>query len=360
MTTSAIKWLGVSCLGLLVAALPAQADLTVQESISVSGGGLMSFANMSGTTTTQIAGMRARSQSEVQMQSRLVRMFGGGGATAEITRLDDDQVYSLDLKKKQYTATTLAARRAELEQAQAQMAESQKSQSDAASPVDQSQCDWSPPKSAVSKTGEKANIAGFEAERMTITVTQSCKHRETGDVCDFGLALDQWLAPKFDGGAEQLAFYRAYAEKMGFGSSSSPGFAQNAQAMFAGYKDLWAEIAKQAGSAKGYPLRSAFALAIGGAQCGSSQAAAQAGGVATPGADEVMAAAGQIGAAIGGLFGKKKETAPAAAAPPAPALLVNGMVPLMTVSTELLSINRDPVPAGAFDPPADFKRVEVN
>lgn len=358
MRTLAPKRLGLALLGLLAAALPAHADVTLQEALTVNGGGLMSLADMNGTTTTQISGPRARIENNVQMQSRLVRLFAGG-PTAEITRLDDDKVYSLDLKKKQYTSTTVSARRAEIEQAQAQMAESQKSKSEAASPVDQSQCDWSPPKSEVKKSGEKASIAGYDTERVTITVTQSCKHRETGDVCDFGLALDQWLSPKFDGGAEQQAFYRAYAEKMGFGTSASPGFAQNAQAMFAGYKDLWAEIAKQTSSAKGYPLRSSFALAIGGAQCGTSQPQDQAAGATTPGADEVMAAAGQIGSAIGGLFGKKKEAAPAAAAQTPPPLLVNGMTPLMTVSTELLSISREPVPAGAFDPPADFKAIET-
>lgn len=345
----------ISCL--IAAAVPAQADVTVQESLSVNGGGLMSFANMNGKTTTQISGKHSRTENDVQMQSRLVRIFASGGPTAEITRLDDDKVYELDLKKKQYAATTLAERRAQMEKALQEGKETQESKQEAASPVDQSKCDWSPPKSDVKKTGEKANIAGFDAERVTITVTQSCKNRETGEVCDFGLALDQWLAPKFDGGSERQDFYRAYAEKMGLGSSSSsPGFAQNAQAMFAGYKDLWAEVAKQVGSTKGYPVRSAFALAIGGAQCGSQQAQT----AGAPGAQEVMAAAGQIGSAIGGLFGKKKKSEPAEAAAPAPQLLVNGLTPLMTVSTELLSISREALAPALFEPPADFKRVEKN
>ncbi|MGQ0621452.1 MAG: hypothetical protein ACT4QA_16270 [Panacagrimonas sp.] len=353
---------GFAIIGLVAAALPAQADVTVQESLSVNGGGLMSFANMSGKTTTQISGKRSRMETDVKMQSRLVRMFAGG-PTAEITRLDDDKVYELDLKKKQYTATTLAERRAQMEEALKQGEEAQESKQEAASPVDQEKCDWSPPKSDVKKTGEKATIAGFDAERMTITVTQSCKNRDTGEVCDFGLALDQWLAPKFDGGSERQDFYQAYAEKMGLGSSaSSPGFAQNAQAMFAGYKDLWAEVSKQVGKAKGYPVRSAFALAIGGPQCGSQQPA-QTGGVAAPGAEEVMAAAGQIGSAITGLFGgkKKKDSEPAEpAVAPGPQLLVNGLTPLMTVSTELLSISRESLPPALFDPPADFKKIEKN
>lgn len=348
---------GLAVLGLIVAALPARADVTVQESMSVNGGGLMSFANMSGKTTTQISGKRSRTETDVQMQSRLVRAFAGG-PTAEITQLDSDKVYELNLKKKQYTATTLAERRAQMEQALKKGEEAQQSQQEAASPVDQSKCDWSPPKSELKKTGEKANVAGFDAERLTITVTQSCKNRDTGEVCDFGLALDQWLAPKFDGGSERQAFYQAYAEKMGLSTSAAPGFGQNAQAMFAGYKDLWAELARQSDGLKGYPVRSAFALAIGGTQCSSQQNQTASGAPA----QEAMAAANELGAALGGLFGGKKKKSAAAAepAPAAPTLLVNGMTPLMTVSTELLSLSRDALAPALFEPPVDFKQVDKN
>lgn len=334
---------------LAIVMTPAQADVTVRESIAVNGGGLMSFANLQGTSTTQISGSKARMESDVQMQSRLARLFAGG-PTAEITRLDDDQVFELDLKKKRYTQTSLSARRAEMEKALAQRAEAGKSQN--AGTLDPEECEWSAPKAEVKKSGEKATIAGFASAQSTITVTQSCKHKQTGEVCDVGLALEQWLAPKFDGSAERQAFYTRYARQMGLDGVGSRDFAQNAQAMFAGYKELWAEVAKKAATLDGYPVRASFALAIGGAQCGSQQQAAAAGNPAAG----AMAAAGELGTALGGLFGKKKDAAPPP--PPAPVLLVNGMTPLVTVSTELLSIGYEPVAAATFEPPADFKKSE--
>lgn len=348
---------GIAGCFLTAVSLPSLADVTVQESVSVNGSGLMSFANLNGKSTTLISGSKARMESDVQMQSRLVRLFAGG-PTAEITQLDEDQVFELDLKKKQYTQTSLSARRAEMEKAMQQRNEQAGQSQQPGSPVDQSQCEWSQPTADVKKTGEKTTIAGFSAEHTLITVTQSCKNKDTGEVCDFGLALDQWLAPKFDGSAERQAFYQRYAEKMGLGSAASRDFAQNAQAMFAGYKDLWAEVAKKAGKLDGYPVRSTFALAVGGAQCTSQQQAGNAAAAGSP-AKEALAAAGQIGSAIGGLFGKKKDSA-AATPPPAaaPTLLVNGMVPLMTVSSELLSISHDTIAAEQFAPPADFKKVE--
>jgi hypothetical protein len=58
------------------------------------------------------------------------------------------------------------------------------------------------------------------------------------------------------------------------------------------------------------------------------------------------------------MFGKKKpaEEAPAPnAAPPPPKTIGNGLVPLMSVSSEVVSVNMQSLPATTFDVPADFK-----
>lgn len=344
----------VSLSSALLLATPAWADVTIVESVAIDGAGLMSMAAMSGRTTTLISGQNGRIESDIKMKSSLMRLFGGG-QTAEITRIGDDKVYTLDLKKKTYVESSLSERRAQIEKAMADAEKQRSEQQQGASPVDQSECQWSAPKSDLKKSGEKATIAGHNAERSTLTVTQTCTNKKTGDVCDFGLAFDAWLAPSFDGSAEQQAYYKAYAEKMGFSSSGSRDFAQNAQVFFGGYKELWGEVTKKMATLKGQPVRSSLALAIGGPQCKATQT--QQSGGSSPGAADAMAAAGQIGSAIGGLFGKKKtETAePAAAA--APVLLVNGLTPMMTISTELVSMSKGGVSAESFAPPADFKKV---
>ncbi len=78
------------------------------------------------------------------------------------------------------------------------MREAQASQQQATSGVDDSQCEWSEPKAEVKRTGEKAMLAGYQAERVTVIATQSCKDKESDQVCDFGLVLDQWVAPRFE------------------------------------------------------------------------------------------------------------------------------------------------------------------
>src|SRR4030095_3136140 len=100
------RFLSCCVVGVLVSAA-AQADVTMQEQMSLSGVGMVENADMSGTTTTVISGDRARTESNMQFESGMMRTFarGAGGPHVQIVRLDQDKIYSLDPKKKTYTET---------------------------------------------------------------------------------------------------------------------------------------------------------------------------------------------------------------------------------------------------------------
>ncbi len=332
----------------------ASADVTIEERLTVSGAGMMKMMNMNGKTVTSISGSKARTDSELKFESGLMRTFARGvGDATEIVRLDEDKMYSLDHKKKTYTETTFAEHRAQLQKAMEQMEQGQASQQQATSGVDESECEWSDPKADVTRSGETSQIAGYEAERVTIVATQSCKNKETGEVCDFGLVLDQWLAPEFEASEEAQAYYVAYAEKMGFGATASRDFAERAQSMFGRYEGMWSAVAAKMREVEGHPVRSSFGLGVGGPQCGSAQETQAQGGSASP-----PSLGGALGGALGGLLGRKKEKqaeAPAAAIP-APTL-PGGLMPLMSVSTELVSVSTDAVDSAKFEVPAGYKKT---
>ena len=341
-------------LGGVIAAMlgaAAQADVTIEERLSVSGAGMMKMANMSGTTTTSISGQRARTESNLQFESGMMRALARGvGQSTEIVRLDQDTLYSVNDRKKTYSETTIAERRAQMQQAMERMREGQASQQQATSGVDDSQCEWSPPKSDVSRTGEKATIAGYQAERVTVTATQSCKDKKTGQVCDFGLVVDQWLAQGVESSAEAQQYQRAFAEKMGFNASTSRDFAERAESMFGRYQGMWTEIAAKMREQKGYPVKLTFGLGVGGPQCENAQQTQAAGGAASP------PGLGALGGAIGGMFGKKKAAAPAEPTTP-PLVLPGGLMSLMSMSTELVAVHRNAIEPQAFEPPAGYKKV---
>ncbi len=340
------------CAVATVVAATVRADVTIEERMSVSGAGMMKMANMSGTTSTRISGQRARTDSNLQFESAMMRTFARGmGQATEIVQLDQDKLFSVDSKKKTYTETTFAERRAQMQEAMERMREGQASQQQATSGVDDSQCEWSDPKADVKRTGEKVTVAGFDAERVTVTATQSCKDKKTGQVCDFGLVLDQWVAPKFEASAEAQAYQRAYAQKLGLNASTSRDFAERAQSMFGRYQGLWSEVATKMRDVKGYPVKLTFGLGVGGPQCESAQQTQASGGPAAP-----PSIGGALGGALGGMF-KKKEASPPPAATTPPAPLPGGMMPLMSMSTELVSVNQNSVDPQSFEVPAGFKKV---
>ncbi|HEX7116020.1 MAG TPA: hypothetical protein VF193_12885 [Steroidobacter sp.] len=337
----------------ILSAGAASADVTIEERMSLSGAGMMKMMNMTGTTVTTIAGDRARTETNMRFESGLMRTFArGAGQSVEIVRLDQDKIYMLDPNNKTYTETTFAAQRAQMERAIEQMQQGQASQQQAASGVDESQCEWSEPKAEVKRSGETATIGGYKAERITVTATQSCKDKKTGQVCDFGIALDQWIAPDFEAAEDTLAYQRMYAEKLGLDAAGSRNFVERAESMFGRYEGIWSEIATHMKDLNGYPVKSTFGLGVGGPQCQTAQQAETSEESAPP----PTSITGAIGGALGGLLKRKKAEQPAQQ-DEASSLLPGGLIPLMTLSNELVSMRQDKAEASLFEVPPDYKKA---
>jgi hypothetical protein len=364
MTIRTMRSAAVAVLGMTLGftAGIAQADITIERSTSVEGVGAMALGNMSGTSKTIISGDKSRTDTETKMASKVIGFLArnAAGPSAEIVLLDQDKLYHVNMNKKEYTETTFEQMRAQMQKMSDQMnANEDKKQPSA---VDQSKCQWLPAKASVNKTGEKAQFAGYDSERVTITASQPCQDKETGSICEVALVLDEWMAPGFVESGEVRKFYSAYAVKMGMDPSSAQDASQKARAMFSQYKGIWTEIAAKMQNVKGYPVKSSFTLALGGAQCkdSSAQQAQSSQG------DDSSGSPGGIGAMagkLGGLFHKNKDDAVAPAAQPTPAVapveLPPGDAALMTVSSQLVSVSTNSVSADAFTVPAGFTKQEL-
>jgi hypothetical protein len=345
------------------AAGTAQADITIERSTSVDGVGAMAFANMSGSSKTSISGDKSRTDSDMKMQSKLVGFLARNalGPSADIVLLDQDKIYHVNMNKKEYTETTFEQLRAQMQKMSDQMNASENRQQPSA--VDQSKCTWLPAKVDVNKSGEKAQIAGYDAQRVTVTATQPCQDKETGAICEVALVLDQWTSTDFADSSEARKFYTAYASKMGIDASNSQdNVSERARALFGQYKGLWTEVAAKMQSVKGYPVKSSFTLGLGGAQCKDSNTQQSQTSQSDSAAQSPNDLAGAVVGKLGGLFQKKKPTEDAAAAP-APATAAVAMPPgdvaLMTVSSQVVSVSTNAVSADAFTLPAGFKKKET-
>jgi hypothetical protein len=343
------------------AAGTARADITIERTTSVNGVGAMAFANMSGTSKTSISGDRSRTDSDTKMQSKIIGFLARNalGPSAEIVLLDQDRLYHLNMNKKEYTETTFEQLRAQMQKMSDQMNSSEDKKQPSA--VDQSKCVWLPAKVDVAKSGEKAQFAGYDAQRVTITATQPCQDKETGAICEIALVLDQWTSADFAESSEARKFYAAYASKMGIDISNSQDVSERAKVLFSQYKGVWTEVAAKMQSVKGYPVKSSFTLGLGGPQCKDSNSQQAQTSQTDNSSPSPSGIAGAVAGKLGGLFQKKKDTAeaPAAAVPAvAPVAMPPGDVALMTVSSQVVSVSTNAVSADVFTVPAAFKKIE--
>lgn len=375
---SAGKWV-VAMAGATLAAGTAglvQADITIQQQVNVDGFGPSKFGAMEGKSSTAISGDKARTEQQSQFKSRLLRALAKGGNvnTVRIIRLDAETIDEIDVTKQQYSEETFQQMRDQMTRAMQSAQNSQNSQqaqeqkeAPSGAPVDDSKCQWSPPKTEVKQTGEHATIVGADASRSTITVTTTCTDPTKGTSCDFVFLLDEWLVSDVPGTAETRAFWAAYAQKLNLSGVLADSMQSNSPGVFSRYQGSWGEAIKQAGTLKGYPMKSVFAMQFGGPQCkdNNSGNSSSSGGADNSGSSSSSSSGGSIptspsaaisGAAMG-LFNKlhKKDDSQQQ---PAQNQAAPGMVQMFQMSTETVAISTSAVPATAFEVPAGYKKVE--
>ena len=349
-----------------------QADITIQQSISVDGFGPTKFGAMDGKSSTAISGDKARTESQMQFKSRLLRALakGGGSNTIRIVRLDAELIDEIDVTRQQYSEQTFQQMRDEMTRAtqSAQSAQSAQQQKEAPSgaPVDDSKCQWSPPRADMKQTGEHASFAGADATRATITVTTTCTDPTKGTSCDFVFLLDEWLAADMPGSAETRAFYQAYAQKLNLSGVLADNLQSNSPQIFNRYQNGWGEAMKQAASLRGFPVKSLFAMQFGGPQCKDNSSGSSGG---NSGADSSSSSSSgsslpsspkdALSNAALGLFNKlhknneQQQQQQATAAPVAP-----GMVQIFQMSSETTAISTSGIAGTAFEVPTGFKKVD--
>jgi hypothetical protein len=348
----------------------ARADITVEQQINVDGFGPSKFGAMEGKSITAISGDRARTERQSQFKSKILRALARSTSTdtVQIIRLDAERIDDIDTPNKQYSESTFQQMRDATAKALQDAHNSKpaaQQQAPSGAPVDDSQCEWSPARAELKQSGEHASIAGADAARATITVTQTCTDRTKGTSCDFVFVLDQWMAADIPGTAETREFWHNYARKMNLSSEMAENMQVNSQQVFERYKKGWGEALQQAGSLKGYPVKSVFAMQFGGPQCkddssgssggnaGSDNSGSSSSGSSSSVPTSPSAAVGSVAMSLFNKMHKKDDAPPPEAAPVAP-----GMVQLFQMTTVTVALRTDAIPGAAFEVPAGYKRID--
>jgi hypothetical protein len=374
------------------------ADVTIQQETTIHA----FIVKAHGTTIDRVAGDKQRNETQFSCDG-VMSLFCGHNKTVDIVRLDRGVTWKIEPKQKRYTEfpiPTPEQRRAELEHQQAIIDKLKSCPQPARTTVDTSKCEMTPPVFAVNKTSDATTIIGHTAHRTNVSLTQSCKVKDSTDVCSMIYSFDVWLTQEdLPGLSDRATFGSAYQKKIG-ASGDAPVDTAQLNTMLAPYADSLKQLKAKSADFKGYPLKTTFRFAIGGAHCGlvPGSGAPQSGGDSTlstagtaageAGANSAQHAAGWgasdavqkasgsglggyvAGSAagaftanlVGGLFGKKKKADPASGAAPSSANSQPGSSEAATtvaeISVETTAIDPAPVTADQFEVPVGWKKLE--
>jgi len=373
-------------------------DVTIQEQTTIHA----FVVKAHGTTTNQVSGDKQRSEIQFACDG-VMSMFCGHNKTVDIVRLDRDVTWDIEPKKKRYTETpfpTPEQQRARLlhQQAVIEKLKSCPQAQPAQSSIDTSKCEMSPPVLSVTKTQDSTTLIGHTAQRTNVAMTQSCKIKDSGDVCQFSYAFDVWLTQDdLPGLADRKTFQSDYQRKLGL-TGATPADAEQLSTLLAPYADSLKQLKAKSSDFKGYPLKTTFRFAAGGVHCGlvpgsgasgsnadgtlqsAGTAAGDAGKSSATSAagwgtsDAVQRATGSglggyvAGSAagafaqnmVGGLFGKKKQPDAAGAQtnPAAQSGAPNsGLTTVAEITMETTSIDPAPVSPAQFEVPPGWQKM---
>jgi hypothetical protein len=336
---------------LLLFATTLHADITIKSTLTSKG--LVGLTNMEGSQTQMISGDKAKTESNIRMTNKVMKFLGGGKPqeSAEITRLDKELFWDINLKDKEYNERTFAEVRAEMEMG-LQKADKEKAKYAKEHPEDTVKFRT---EVKVDKTGKAQKIAGHNTEETIITMIMYAKNAESGEQGAMKMTMDLWMAKDVPGAAESRKFYADMAAKLGFTGHSQ----QSMEGMLTAFGIDPRDLYKHTKDLQGMSLMSTVSLgtlADSSAQSGKqSEAKEEKKKKQSDEADE----GGQSSTAkkISGLFGKKKESKDdeGSKSKDAKSEQQSGPMYLMQFTTTVTEISTAGIAASEFEVPAGFK-----
>jgi hypothetical protein len=180
----------VAC-ALSALAVPASAEVKTRDKTQVK------FEGMLGRMFNLFGGKGAKEGVESRTAVKGDRKATMGDNTGQIVDLKEEKVYDLDLKKKQYTVTTFEEIRRKMREAEERAKkEAEKEQpgekpSEPQKPTKEYEFDFD-----VKETGQKKQIAGYDARNVIATVTVREKGKTLDESGGMVMTNDMWLGPQ--------------------------------------------------------------------------------------------------------------------------------------------------------------------
>jgi hypothetical protein len=233
-------------LGVLICvAVPAWGDFKYTESSKLTGGAMAGMVKFAGVFSKGARQATQPTENTTYVKGNRMRKDEAEGRR-EIIDLDGRRMIFIDTQKRTYSITTFDQMMAGIERAREQVHSQETPQPQTAQPANVKVT----PKVDVTRTGKTATILNLPASEVQMRIDmemQSTDPRTQGQSGTMWVKSDCWVTPTIPGYEELAAFY----QKMGKEMAGMAGalFGSNPQA-----SQGMAELRKNAGEFKGFPL----------------------------------------------------------------------------------------------------------
>lgn len=224
MKHSRLASLAVALLVVAPASPALLADVKTQQRTT------MKFEGFLGGMLSRMAGGSDGTTSTVSVKGdRMARFEQNNG---QIVDLAGERIYTVDLRRKEYTMMTFAELRKQLEEAQAQLAKQQQQMDPAAAQKAREAASAMEYDVDVRETGQRKAIAGSDTREVVLTLTMRAKGQTLEEGGGMVATNTLWLAPRVPALDELNAFNMRFAKAL-FGSSVGLMSAQQLNALSA-------------------------------------------------------------------------------------------------------------------------------
>ncbi len=328
-----------SAIFLLLGVFPAWGDVTIESSFKTTG--FKGAGGSEGETKSRLRENKKWTSSSSKFTGSILSRITSGTEDITITRLDKGVIWNLNAKNRSYSETPIE--KLQIKESPAGKGESEKPK------VRVTKSEFT-----VKKTGASEAINGFPCEEYLVTWLTEWEEIETKAKSTSTMTTNLWTTPETStirkAQAEELAFQKTYAQKIGLEVSSAEGDKMGMAAFAALSGAPQAEIEKglmqlknEMSKVKGYPIRTTVNWTMEGEK---GQAAGQNEGAAKESAPQSPAGVG------GQLFGKLKNLLPkktdekSSTPPGKEAPFFSSTIEVKSISAELVSPEVFEIPAG--------------
>jgi hypothetical protein len=259
--------------------------------------------------------------------------------TGQIIDLEEEKVYTLDMRKKSYEVATFEEMRRRLEEAQQKTREAVKTDESGQQPGQKDmEIDFS-----LKESGQKKNISGFDCREVVMTVTAHEKGKTLEQGGGMVMTSNIWLGPKIQVMKEIEDFDQRYQKALQgpFGIGAGAEQMAAALAMYPAMKEMIGKMQTEQVNMEGTPVLTVTTMEL----VQSEEQVAQEQQEQKEEQPDITSLGG-----LGGFLGKKALGKKKQKEQPQSA----NRVSVMTMNHELLSVSNDVAPAD-LAVPAGFK-----